>query len=136
MQVIQLIISHTYYNAYNRLVTNKEPSITCEKRSADYGGTYNQKVGLLTADEVNIAGGLYNTNNTSYYLANGENFITLTPAEYYNYKASVFAVNNSGALVITPTTTQYGVRPVINLNSELTVSGEGTINNPYTIDIE
>lgn len=127
---------HTYYNAYNRLVTNKEPSITCEKRSADYGGTYNQKVGLLTADEVNIAGGLYNTNNTSYYLANGENFISITPAEYYNYKASVFAVNNSGALVITPTTTQYGVRPVINLNSELTVSGEGTINNPYTIDIE
>lgn len=127
---------HTYYNAYNRLVTNKNPSISCNSRSADYGGPYNQKVGLLTADEVVIAGGQYNTPNNNYYLYNGENFYTLSPAEYYNYQASVFYVSSNGALYTTKTTTQLGIRPVINLNENLTVSGKGTKDNPYTIDIQ
>ncbi len=127
---------HTYYNAYNRLVTNKTPTTSCNQRSADYGGTYNQKVGLITADEVVIAGGQYNTANNSYYLANGENFFTLSPAEYYNYNSYMFIVNNNGSLSTASTITQQGIRPVINLKADLTVSGSGTVNDPYTIDIE
>lgn len=127
---------HLYYNAYNRLVNNKQPITTCKERTADYGGAYNQKVGLLTADEVAIAGGVYNTPNNNYYLYNGETFLTLSPAEYYNYTAYMFIVDNTGALNTGKTTMQYGIRPVINLKEEITVSGTGTINDPYTIDIE
>lgn len=126
---------HLYYNAYNRLVNNKQPITTCNEKTADYGGTYNQKIGLITADEVAIAGGVYNTSNNNYYLYNGENFLTLSPAEYYNYNAYMFIVDNTGALNIGKTTTSYGIRPVINLKEDITVSGSGTINDPYTIDM-
>ena len=45
-------------------------------------------------------------------------------------------VNNSGAIETTQTNTEYGIRPVISLNSTVTVSGSGTINDPYTIDTD
>ena len=43
--------------------------------------------------------------------------------------------NNSGALTIAANNTTLGVRPVINLDSSTTVSGSGTIDNPYTVDL-
>lgn len=127
---------HTYFSGYNRLVNSKTPSITCPKTNADFGGKYNQKIGLITADEVVMAGGSYNVNNFNYYLYNGENFYTATPAEYYNYSAYLFTINNSGAINIAKPNSGYGIRPVINLDSSITVSGSGTPNDPYTIDMD
>ncbi|MGN1370749.1 MAG: hypothetical protein ACI4XM_00505 [Candidatus Coprovivens sp.] len=127
---------HTYFNGYTRLITDKRPTITCPTTNADFGGIYKQKIGLITADEVAIAGGVYNTNNYNYYLYNGETFFTITGADYYNYTANLFIVTNTGAISTAPTTNTYGIRPVINISSTTTVSGAGTIDNPYTIDID
>ena len=110
--------------------------MTCPTTNADFGGTYKQKIGLITADEVAIAGGVYNTNNYNYYLSNGESFFTMTGAEYNNLTAYMFIVTNTGSISTAPTTSSYGIRPVINLEPTLTVSGSGTTENPYTIDIE
>jgi hypothetical protein len=125
---------HTYFNAYNRLVTQKIPTLTCAATNADFGGAYTQKVGLITADEVVLAGGMFNADNTSYYLNNGETFFTMTPLEYFNYASYVAAVTTTGSIAGAYPNTQFGIRPVILLNSSVTVSGEGTIGNPYTID--
>ena len=125
---------HTYFNGYKRVVEHN-PIITCPETTSDFGGSYNQKIGSITADEVILAGGSYNTNNFNYYLANGENFFTITGADYYRYTANVFMVNSSGALTTTKTTSNYGIRPVINLIPSVTVSGSGTIRDPYTIDV-
>lgn len=127
---------HTYFNGYTRLITDKRPTAVCPGTNADFGGIYKQKVGLISADEVALAGGVHNINNYNYYLYNGESFFTMTGAEYYNYTAYLFFVTNTGAIKTTPTNSTYGIRPVINLDSTLTVSGSGTIDNPYTIDIE
>lgn len=127
---------HTYFNGYTRLITDKRPSLICPTTNADFGGIYKQKIGLLTADEVAIAGGVYGTNNYNYYLYNGETFFTMTGADYHNYTANLFIVTNTGALSTAPTTNIYGIRPVINISSTTTVSGAGTIDNPYTIDID
>lgn len=127
-------IFRTQFAAYGRLITNKTPSLACQTTNADFGGIYNQKVGLITADEVALAGGVYNTNNQNYYLANGENFYTMTPAEFYQFKTNLFGVNNMGSMMMTVPTNIYGIRPVIVLTSDITVSGEGTQSNPYTID--
>lgn len=126
--------THTYFGGYNRLVTSKTPSIVCPTSTSDFGGIYNLKVGLLTADEVVIAGGSFGMNNYSYYLYNGENFYTMTPSEYFNYTAQVFAVNTGGMLTTSPVNQTLGIRPVINLQANLTVSGAGTIDSPYVID--
>lgn len=126
---------HTYFSAYDRLVNSSSPVLTCKETNADFGGKYSQKVGLLSADEVALAGGYYGINNQNYYLYNGENFFTGTPAEYYYYNAYVFMVNNTGALQITKVSDEYGIRPVISLVATATVSGSGTSNDPYTIDM-
>lgn len=126
---------HTYFGGFERLVTSYKPSFICKDTTADFGGKYNQKIGIISADEVALAGGLYETNNQKYYLYNGENFFTSTPSEYYYYNAYVFTVSDTGALQSTKINTEYGIRPVISLVSTVTVSGRGTIDDPYTIDM-
>ena len=126
---------HTYFNSYNRLVNSKTPSMICPTTNADFGGSYSQKIGLITADEVALAGGVYNVPNQSFYLNNGENYYTTTPLEYYNYIAYLNVVNSTGTLTSSTTTSNLGVRPVIVLNNSVTVSGSGTITDPYTIDL-
>ena len=128
-------IFHTYFSGYERLVNNKIPTLTCPTTTADFGGVYNQKVGLITADEVALAGGVYNTINQNYYLYNGENFYTMTPLEFYNSRTYLAAVNNTGSMIATVPNSGYGIRPVIVLNSNLIASGEGTQANPYTIEL-
>lgn len=127
---------HSYFSGYDRLVSNKNAKLACDQTTADFGGIYKQKVGLISADEVALAGGVYDIPNYNYYLYNGENFYTSTPAEYYNYHAYMFSVGANGSIAITPTDGNIGIRPVINLSSTVTVSGSGTENDPYTIDLD
>lgn len=130
----------TIFGGYTRLVTKKEPSLVCPTTNNDFGGTYVQKVGLITADEVSLAGGVYQIDNMNYYLYNGTPFLTMTPADYIPYgyvlRSEIFMVNENGSLEITPTTTELGIRPVISLDPSLTVSGKGTLEDPYTIDLD
>ena len=127
---------HIYFNAYNRLVTEHTPSLTCPTSTSDFGGIYNNKVGLITADEVVMAGGEYNANNMNYYLYNGESFITFTPFDFNAGRPNIFSVTDKGALSSVAVDKQIGLRPVITLDSNITVTGSGTIDNPYTIDME
>lgn len=128
--------NHTYFNGYRRIVNEFSPALKCPTTMSDFGGTYSQKVGLISADEVLMAGGLYNINNFSYYLYNGESFYTMTPGDYYGYVANVLTVNNSGGIQLSRVDSELGIRPVINLNPTITVSGSGTQADPYTIDLD
>lgn len=125
----------TVYNfgAYSRVVVDNSPSLTCPDNTSGFGGNYARKIGLLTADEVAMAGGYHNIANKSYYLYNGENFFTMSPSHKDN-KMNIFIVNNNGALVTTPTNNTASVRPVITIDGRVPISGNGTINNPYTIE--
>ncbi len=125
---------HRYFAGYSRLVAAKTPTTICNPTEEDFGGIIKQKVGLITADEVAMAGGLDGSNNTSYYLYQPYDFYTMTPAEYYGYNAYVFYVNGAGSLLRTTVTDNMHIRPVINLNSSLTVNGLGTVENPYVIE--
>lgn len=126
----------TYFSAYDRLTTTGTPIKTCPQNTTDFGGVYTQKVGLLTADEIVMAGGSFTKPNYNYYLYNGEGYFTMTPATFTNNVASVFSVNNDGSLSTQTTNTVFGIRPVINILSTVTVSGSGSIEDPYTIDME
>ncbi len=121
----------TYLNdsmqGYTRLVVNKLPNLNC------LGYVYNGNIGLLSADEVMLAGGVYRVSNTSYYLYNSsiqDEYFTLTLSNNTN----MFMVTSTGSI---NDETQYSLfrnfRPVINLIKNVEVSGDGTINNPYTI---
>ena len=133
----------TYYAAYNRLYTNKAPTFECSNSSDLFttsGSSQGNKalqypIGLITADEVAYAGGVYGTNNTSYYLYTGQNYWTMSPyAVNGSGHAFVFAVYSDGYLDAPRVYNTYGVRPVINLRSDITISGgNGTSSNPYVI---
>ncbi|MDD6244836.1 MAG: hypothetical protein PUB03_04165, partial [bacterium] len=94
-------------------------------------------VSLITADEVAMAGGVYNTANSNYYLYNGQYFWTLSPSyfESYDSDARVWHVNPSGSL--NPwyrVSNSFGARPVINLKADtLITKGDGTALNPFKI---
>ena len=126
-------IINTFFGAYDRTINNFNPTLTCPETTAKFGGGYIRKVGLLTADEVLMAGASYDKNNHNYYLYNGENYFTMSPSHHADNKMNVFMVNNNGGLVTTNTDTSYGVRPVITIDGSNLVSGNGTVNNPYEI---
>lgn len=129
-------IINTYFGAYDRTINDLTPSLACPATTAKFGGTYQRKIGLLTADEIIMAGGAYNKNNHNYYLYNGENFFTMSPSHHENNKMNIFMVNNNGALTTANTNTSYGVRAVITIDGTVPITGTGTVNNPYKINIE
>ena len=138
--------SATDYAAYNRLVNNKQATFECSNSSDLYttsGSSQGNKalqypIGLITADEVSYAGGVNGKNNASYYLYTEEYYWTLSPA-YYNddRNAVIFFVDSFGYLDFEFSSVDadiYGVRPVINLKADVTISsGDGTSSNPYVI---
>ena len=93
---------------------------------------------LITADEMAMAGGVFNTANTNYYLYNGQYQQSFSPGYFSSYSsiASVWRVEPSGKLIPWSQVTNYfGVRPVINLKSDITISsGDGTADAPYKIN--
>lgn len=135
--------SRTYYGAYNRVVNNKQPTFECSNSSDLYttsGSSQGNKalqypIGLITADEVAYAGGVYATNNRSYYLYTNSTYWTMSP---YNYggDANVFYVYSAGYLNgINYVAIAYSVRPVINLRGDLFVTGTGTSTDPYEVSL-
>ena len=123
--------------------TTQTPSLKCSQASSDLftptNSTKGNKklsvpVGLITSDEVVYAGGFGGANNTSYYLYTNQAYWTMSPYSFAGSYAFVFRVNSSGYLSNSNVNIAYGVRPVINLRSDVTLTGSGLANNPYKIE--
>lgn len=72
-------------------------------------------------------------NNTSYYLYNGQNYWTMSPF-YWNGYAYVFVVDAPGFLYGDYVHNSFGIRPVINLNPNVTFSsGNGSLDTPFIV---
>ena len=132
----------TYYAGYIRLRTHKEPTFECENDSDLYttSGSNNGNraltypIGLITADEVAYAGGVYNITNTSYYLYTNSEYWTMSPHNFIYGNATAFRVNSSGyPISINVYGFSIGVRPVINLKANVTITGSGTASDPYVV---
>jgi len=132
----------TYYGAFNRLYNKKTPSLKCAQdndkfKVSNASAKLDYPVSLITADEVAMAGGVYNTANSNYYLYNGQYFWTLSPSYFisYNSSAIVWNVHPSGLLNHWGSVEySFGARPVINLKADtLITKGDGTALNPYKV---
>ena len=133
--------SVTYYGASDRLLTNKTPSFECTNTadlytvsSANSGNkVLDYPIGLITADEVAYAGGVWESSNNGYYLYTNQYYWTMSPYLFNGGSAYVFDVNSDGSLNDYYVTSARGVRPVINLSPNVTITGEGTSSNPYVV---
>ena len=137
-------ITTTYYGAYIRLVnSNKQPTFECKNEtdlyttsgSEDGNGALTYPIGLISADEVAYAGGVYLSSNQSYYFYTGQIYWTMSPSSYLSF-ADVFLIQSGGFLYAGLYSTGFvaGIRPVINLKANVTIqSGDGSSSNPYVI---
>ena len=100
-----------------------------------YGnGVLTYPIGLITEDEVILAGG-YLYNNSGYYLYTGSKYWTSSPRDFIYSNVSELAVGDSGyANGYDHVNFSNGVRPVLNLSPEVLNKGDGTMNDPYHIE--
>ena len=133
-----------YYAGYERLRTNKSPQLTCPNLPRDGFTTTTASignkaliypVGLITADEVSLAGGVFSTSNSSYYLYTGQRWYwALSPSSDGAF-AYVFGVSSDGDLSFLDVIISDGVRPVVSLKtSTLVTKGTGTEEDPYVVE--
>ena len=140
---------HTFYSPYTRLyqITNKTATLKCSSDMRDQFSTTSSRgnakltypTALITADEVALAGGKYNTKNENYYLRTNGYFWTMTPSSFYASYADAYVWNVSPAGMLNHwngVSNWLGVRAVINLRSNLLISsGDGTAQNPYILSL-
>ena len=134
--------TETYYGARYRLYTNKTPTFECSDKDSDLytvGGSnkgnkaLTYPVGLITADEVAYAGGVYGRSNSSYYLYTNSYYWTMSPFTFDDIGARVFFVYSTGDLNRNSVGGSFGVRPAINLRADTHFNGTGTSDDPYTV---
>ena len=148
----------TYYNSYYRFSRN-DPDLLCDNTEDLYTSSNSSignkaltySIGLATMDEYmyagfsNIAYIPNNANNQKYFKPNVNSYLsigtiswTMTPAGYFNPAAwqknyaMVFSVDTN--LWIIDTRYEYALRPVINIRSDVTITGSGTMSDPYIIN--
>ena len=134
----------TYYGAFNRLYNKKIPSLKCAQdndkfKVSNASANLDYPIFLITADEVAMAGGVYNTPNSNYYLYNGQDFWTLSPSYFGSdySSARVWRVHPSGSLYPwNYVAYSFGTRPVIKLKSDVQITkGDGTALNPFIVSV-
>ena len=131
------------YGAYGRLKqTTKSPQLICPTESDKFtvntsngNGALTYPVGLITADEVAMAGGVtgYSNTNSSYYLYTNQFYWLGSPSYFNGSTATEFGVFSSGILGDGSVGNPSGARPVVSLSSKAKLSGNGTYSNPYTV---
>ena len=132
-----------YYGARGRLIKSKSPVLTCPTESDKFtvntsngNGALTYPVGLITEDEVAMAGGVYGSINSSYYLYTSSFYWSGSPDRFTGDPsiAFEFLVNSSGALDADDVHYySYDTRPVVSLSSKAKLSGNGTYNDVYTV---
>ena len=142
----------TAYGPFSRILTSdtawkniQNPILKCININNDFF-TVNESsignksltypIGLITSDEVIFAGGKGGTANQDYYLYTGQNYWTISPYFFddFNVSAYVFGVSTEGWLSSANIGSIRGVRPVINLSADVSLTGTGTMSDPYVVE--
>ena len=96
-------------------------------------GALTYPVGLLSTDEILLAGG-WNAANSGYYLYSGQEWWASSPDTFNGNYAGVRYVDSYGyADSANYVFNDSGVRPVFNLKAEVLAQGSGTATDPYRI---
>ena len=134
-----------YYGAYGRIVKDNNPMLTCavdsdrftvNKINGKGNSALTYPIGLITIDELEMAGNNWSESNTSYYLHTGVAYWTGSP---YDFEVGTFAVpgefyvRDDGILDKYVVPGNHGVRGVVSLSSESKLLGSGTYDDVYTV---
>jgi hypothetical protein len=142
----------TYYGAYGRLMydmetkTDAQPQFKCPNETNDLftlttspkgNKKLTKAIGLITMDESWYAGVTYDTKNPTVYLSGNINDTwTMTPLYFSSYVGDAYGwyLDSRYDSISDALYYEYGVRPVINLKSNVEITGgNGTSGSPYVI---
>ena len=120
-----------YYAAYTRLSADT-PTPTFECNTND---VVTNNFGLITADEIVLAGGKYNIDNSAFYLNNNSFYWAGSPFEFSSDGfAFVFGLRPVDGLNANLVDFLSGAaRGVVSLSSETKLLGSGTYNDVYVV---
>ena len=132
-----------YYGAYGRIVKDNNPMLTCavdsdrftvNKINGKGNSALTYPIGLITIDELEMAGNNWSESNTSYYLHTGAYYWAGSPFEFSGSNSYEFNVCDDGNLFNDYVNNNGGVRGVVSLSSESKLLGSGTYNDVYTVN--
>ena len=129
-------VSCTKYNWYDWHASNlkcpQQNDAFAVSDTTNGNGALTYPIGLISTDEVFLAGGYIRDENNGYYLYSGSTYWTSSPYWFAGLGAFMYDVySNGGASDWRSTYGIYGVRPVINLKAEVLAQGSGTATDPY-----
>jgi len=128
----------TYYRAHSSNVTlkcaQKNDRFTKNDNIGAIEGNAKLKypVGLITSDEVKMAGG--GSSNTKYYLYSSNSYWTMTPYRYSSGSGSNVRYVYNGYTSYEGVNEEKGIIPVISLKSNALKTGAGSKTTPYSVE--
>lgn len=107
--------------------------------SVETNGDLKYPIGMITIDEMFLAGGILGrTANTTNYLYTGLGIWTMTPVMHTGGGAQVYQTyywaSPPGQLYYDSVMAQEHIQPVISIKSDVSVSGNGTSDNPFIFE--
>ena len=132
-----------YYGAYGRIVKDNKPMLTCavdsdrftvNKINGKGNSALTYPIGLITIDELEMAGNNWSESNTNYYLHTGAYYWAGSPIVFIAGDSFGFVVDDGGYLYDVFVDNFIGVRGVVSLSSESKLLGSGTYNDVYTVN--
>ena len=142
------ITKASHHGAYGRNAVvnarnNYEPSLDCANKNdaftrddvANGNGELNHKVGLITEDELTIAGSGVSNFNTSAYLYTGQNAWSASPGYFYSMNATEYHWDTFSSSNYPYR--DFGLRPMVSLKAGTVFAdngADGTTTNPYIVE--
>lgn len=133
--------TNTYYrwSSFANNSNNNKMMLMCPQQNDAFtvddtikgNGALTYGVGVITTDEVVLAGG-WSSSNSNYYLYTGHNYWTISPSLFGGKYASEHFVSSDGKAFGTGfIEDENDVRPVLNLSSDILKKGSGTAEDPF-----
>ena len=121
------------YNSSMRLICPQKNDAFTVSDTTNGNGALTYPIGLLSTDEIVLAGG-WNVANSGYYLYSGQVWRASSPYNFDGVYASVRVVRSDGNVLYDyMVSNDYWVRPVFNLKADVLAQGSGTVSDPYRI---
>ena len=122
-----------YLTPYSRNFVDNSPTLVCS------GQITKTNVGLISVDEVTFAGAYQDKINNNYFLYNStveSGIWTMSGSKIVKNNNSVSGIvlmSNGSLNYDRKISMEFNVRPVINIDKNTIVTGDGTKNDPYII---
>lgn len=121
--------SNNIYSSFTKNISSTSPSLKC-----DSSNIYTSKIGLIEADELAMAGNVYNKQSVDNYLyIDSTGWYTLSPAKIEDNILYNITSNATSSISYNKITDSLGIRPVITIKNGYILDGNGSIDKPYEI---